>query len=252
MAPKPSTIATLKTVIDRDCLDILRNIDIEADPGQTDAAPRKDPDKIIEALDKHFKPLKNTVYERYKFNTCEQAQGESIEVYVERMSKLVSTCDYGALKDEMLRDQIVLGVRDNKVAMRLLKQKNLTLQLQAALEECKASETTNKQLKAMQSNGSETVHYAKTRPRRSQDENCLRASLDRYNVVHSSGKNFNKAVEMTPWKPWKGKTNFVGKSNIDKYFDCFPEAGKGHPAFADKEIPGEVTIDTRIFNIAID
>ncbi|KAI8487188.1 hypothetical protein Bbelb_349860 [Branchiostoma belcheri] len=29
------------------------------------------------------------------------------------------------------------------------------------------------------------------------------------------------------------------------------EAGKRHPAFADKEIPGEVTIDTRVFNIAI-
>ncbi|KAI8517525.1 hypothetical protein Bbelb_035420 [Branchiostoma belcheri] len=29
------------------------------------------------------------------------------------------------------------------------------------------------------------------------------------------------------------------------------QAGKGHPAFADKEIPGEVTIDTRVFNIAI-
>ncbi|KAI8488945.1 hypothetical protein Bbelb_334630, partial [Branchiostoma belcheri] len=27
--------------------------------------------------------------------------------------------------------------------------------------------------------------------------NCLRASLDRYNVVESSGKNFNKAVEMS-------------------------------------------------------
>ncbi|XP_019614003.1 PREDICTED: uncharacterized protein K02A2.6-like [Branchiostoma belcheri] len=52
--------------------------------------------------------------------------------------------------------------------MRLLKQKNLTLQ--AALEECKASETTNKQLKAMQSNGAETVHYAKTRPSRSQGQ----------------------------------------------------------------------------------
>ncbi|KAI8490629.1 hypothetical protein Bbelb_318970 [Branchiostoma belcheri] len=80
------------------------NIDIEADPGQPDAAPRKGPDKIIKALDKHFKPLKNTVYERYNFNTCEQAQGESIEAYVERLRTLVPTCDCGALKDEMQRD----------------------------------------------------------------------------------------------------------------------------------------------------
>ncbi|KAI8493812.1 hypothetical protein Bbelb_281590 [Branchiostoma belcheri] len=166
--PKEIRVATLKTVIGRDCLDILRNLDIPADPNQPNVDPRQDPDKIIEALDKHFKPLKNTVYERYKFNTCEQAQGESIETYVARLRKLVSTCEYGALKDEMLRDRIVLGVRDNKVRMRLLKQKNLTLQ--AALEECKASETTNKQLKAMQSNGAETVHYAKTRPSRSQGQ----------------------------------------------------------------------------------
>ncbi|XP_035690003.1 uncharacterized protein K02A2.6-like [Branchiostoma floridae] len=162
--PKEIRVATLKTVIGRDCLDILRNLDIPADPGQPDADPRQDPDKIIDALDKHFKPLKNTVYERYKFNTCEQAPGESIEVYVARLRKLVSTCEYGALKEEMLRDRIVLGICDNKVRMRLLKQKNLTLQ--AALEECKTSETTNKQIKAMQT--AETVHYAKTKPNPSQ------------------------------------------------------------------------------------
>ncbi|KAI8487239.1 hypothetical protein Bbelb_350370 [Branchiostoma belcheri] len=82
------------------CTESVNNMNVQA--YQPDAAPRKGPDKIIKALDKHFKPLKNTVYERYKFTTCEQAQGESIEAYVERLRKLVSTCDCGALKDEML------------------------------------------------------------------------------------------------------------------------------------------------------
>ncbi|KAI8506116.1 hypothetical protein Bbelb_164690 [Branchiostoma belcheri] len=154
---KPNKIraATLKTVMGRECLDILKNLDIPPDTANPDADPREDPAKIIEALDKHFKPLRNTVYERYKFNTCEQAQGEKIETYVARLRKLISTCDYGELKDEMLRDRIVLGIRDNKVRTRLLKKKNLTLQ--DALDECKTNETTSRQIKVIE-NG-ETVNY---------------------------------------------------------------------------------------------
>ncbi|CAH1252898.1 Hypp1033 [Branchiostoma lanceolatum] len=154
--------ATLKTVMGRDCLDILKNLDIPPDPDDADANPLEDPAKIITALDKHFKPLRNTVYERYKFNKCDQAAGEKIEAYVARLRKLISTCDYGDLKDQMLRDRIVLGIRDSKVRMKLLKQRNLTLQ--AAIDDCKTSETTNQHMKAIQNSTEtdhDTVHYAR-------------------------------------------------------------------------------------------
>ncbi|CAH1233393.1 RTL1 [Branchiostoma lanceolatum] len=154
--------ATLKTVMGRDCLDILKNLDIPPDPDDADANPLEDPAKIITALDKHFKPLRNTVYERYKFNKCDKAAGEKIEAYVARLRKLISTCDYGDLKDQMLRDRIVLGIRDSKVRMKLLKQRNLTLQ--AAIDDCKTSETTNQHMKAIQNSTEtdhDTVHYAR-------------------------------------------------------------------------------------------
>ena len=39
-------------------------------------------------------------------------EGESAEPYITALCSLVETCEYGALKEEMLRDRIVVGIRD--------------------------------------------------------------------------------------------------------------------------------------------
>jgi hypothetical protein len=42
--------------------------------------------------------------------------------------ELVETCEYGMLKEEMLRDRIVVGIRDHKLSERLQMDTNLTLE----------------------------------------------------------------------------------------------------------------------------
>ena len=40
---------------------------------------------------------------------------------------LAETCDFGALKDQLIRDRIVCGVRDNAVRRKLLQESKLPL-----------------------------------------------------------------------------------------------------------------------------
>lgn len=52
------------------------------------------------------------IYERAKFNHRDQREGESVEQYISSLYKLVESCKYGELKDETLRDRIVVEIRD--------------------------------------------------------------------------------------------------------------------------------------------
>ena len=57
------------------------------------------------------------------------------------------SCKYGALTDEMIRDRIVIGVRDKDSKLRLLKEDELDLN--KALSICRSNEAASKQLKFM-------------------------------------------------------------------------------------------------------
>lgn len=60
----------------------------------------------------HFAITKNLIYERAIFNKRKQEKGESIELYIADVHRLAETCEFGALKSDMIRDRIVVGLQD--------------------------------------------------------------------------------------------------------------------------------------------
>ena len=69
----------------------------------------------LDGLEAHFKPQRNVVYERYVFNSCVQIVEESVDVYVNRLRKIASSCEFGALTNKLIRDQPVIGVKDREI-----------------------------------------------------------------------------------------------------------------------------------------
>ena len=53
---------TLRSVMGKDCLRIYHHLDISAEDNQ-------DMKKSLDALESHFKPTKNVIYDRYVFNS---------------------------------------------------------------------------------------------------------------------------------------------------------------------------------------
>ena len=93
------------------------------DPEDTDTV-----NEIILKLDEHILGQTNEKCERYKFNARRQMCEEVIDAYVAALKILQKTCTfYDCLKDSLLRDRIVLGVRDNGVRKRLLQERSLDL-----------------------------------------------------------------------------------------------------------------------------
>lgn len=81
---------------------------------------------VIDKFESYCNPIKNLVYEHFKFFKRCQLEHESISEYVTALRQLASTCEF-LEKDILIRDRIVLGIRDRRIQEKLLETPNLSL-----------------------------------------------------------------------------------------------------------------------------
>ena len=130
-------------------------------------------------------PRKNVTWERHVFNTRFQCEYKTVDQYVTDLKKKAQTCEFQDLKDSLIRDKIVCGIRCDKIQSRLLKEPDLNLQ--KAIDICRANEAKSAQLKSFisttaDSTTDEVVGIHRIR--------CDRQSCDRCGTVHNK-----------PWVP---------------------------------------------------
>ena len=123
-----------------------------------DEEDKKNIDKVLEKFTEYCNPRKNTVYERYKFNSREQQGDEPVDRWVKDLRTIAVNCEYGDQEDSLIRDRIVFGVRDEKTKERMLRETDLPLN--KSLDICRAAESTKAQMREMTrtSNDSTNVH----------------------------------------------------------------------------------------------
>lgn len=61
-------------------------------------------DVILKKFNEYCIAKKNLVFECFVFNSRQQKDGESFELFVKDLRQLVKSCDYGAAEDSILRD----------------------------------------------------------------------------------------------------------------------------------------------------
>ena len=81
--------------------------------------------KILELWESYCLGKTNIIYERCRFNNRNQDAGESIDTYASSLRSLSDTCNFGTLKEEMIRDRIVCGVRDRSLRRNYCKYRKL-------------------------------------------------------------------------------------------------------------------------------
>ena len=116
--------------------------------------------KIIEKFDQYTIGELNETFERYNYNSRNQEENESIEAYVTALRTLAKTCNFcDCMRDSILCDRIVLGIRDKHTRQRLLQERKLDLK--KCIDICRSTEATNSQLKTISAAQSEDVHGVK-------------------------------------------------------------------------------------------
>lgn len=139
--------ATLLTCIGSDALDVYDGLDFES------VEQKNDIDVVLQKLQSYCIGETNEIYERYKFNKRDQELNESLDAYVTAVRTLAKTCNFGTLEDSLIRDRIVIGVKDNQARKKLLQVSKLTLK--GCIDICRSYETTSQQLKEI---NQEEVH----------------------------------------------------------------------------------------------
>ena len=99
-----------------------------------------DPEVLMRKFEDYCNPKRNITYERHLFNTRGQGANETIDAYVTELRLQAKNCEFGALCNELTRDRIVVGIRDDSVRSRLLREPDLNLQ--KAVDICRAAEQT--------------------------------------------------------------------------------------------------------------
>ena len=135
---KAKRTAIFLTCLSNDAYDVFESL-------QLDEEDSRDIEKVIQAFDTYCIGEINVTYERYVLNKRIQEENENFDAYLTAIRGLIKTCEYGNLEESILRDRIVIGIRDDGTRKKLLQMRKLTLG--SAVDLCRASEVACKQLR---------------------------------------------------------------------------------------------------------
>nr|CAI5844124.1 unnamed protein product [Callosobruchus analis] len=81
---------------------------------------------VLQKFDAYCNPIKNLVYEHFKFFNRKRLPNETEDQFITALRHLASTCEFKE-NDLMIRDRIVIGIKNSRIQERLLQEANLTL-----------------------------------------------------------------------------------------------------------------------------
>lgn len=99
--------------------------------------------EVLKAFEDYIKPRMNVVVERHKFFTTTQKEGESFDNFFNCLRKLAKNCEFGEQENSLIRDRIIIAIKDTTVQQRLLRENNINLD--RAVDMCRLAELSKLQ-----------------------------------------------------------------------------------------------------------
>ena len=79
-------------------------------------------------FDGYFVKRRNIIFEKTKFNQRTQEPSKPVDNFIMALHFLAEHYSYGELREQMIRDRIVVGIQDVSLSEKLQLQSNLTLE----------------------------------------------------------------------------------------------------------------------------
>ena len=103
---------------------------------------------VMNKLKKHCIGEVNEIYERYCFNKRDKLPTESVDNFVAELKTLAKTCNFcECLRNSLIRDRIVLGIKNKQTTKKLLRTRELTLN--NCIDICRSEEVTDMRMKSL-------------------------------------------------------------------------------------------------------
>lgn len=110
-------------------------------------------DELLKEFDTHFLPKRVTAMESFKFHNMVQDLDQNIDQYLTELKKQAQLCQFicenpnckQSFENRMIRDRLIIGIKDKESQLRLLREKDLTVN--KVIEYCKSIELSKENMK---------------------------------------------------------------------------------------------------------
>ena len=109
---------------------------------------------ILDKVTEFLQPRQNVAFDRFEFWGCVQGQDETIDSWLTRLRTRSENCEFGDLRNTMIRDQMIAGCRSPVLRKQLLREENPTLE--NVLKTARAVEIAARQASQMVAVGDST------------------------------------------------------------------------------------------------
>src|SRR5277367_2784357 len=121
--PAPFRKALLLRTVGKKLRDIIANFKYDAaiQNGQETV------ENIFEKIAEYYKPYKNLTQATAVFNSMVQGEHQTWDDYVTQVTRQAEQCEFGEVRDRMIGDRLIIGIRDLTLQERMLRCGNVTL-----------------------------------------------------------------------------------------------------------------------------
>ena len=118
------------------------------------------PDIIIDKFDEYVLGATKEFFERFIFNRRNQ-ESETFDQYYSALRNLEKSCGFcDCMREKLIMDRIILGIKNEKTREKLISQAKLDLQ--KTIDICRAMEAAGAQMKAMNLKSNDEIHAVKS------------------------------------------------------------------------------------------
>ena len=131
---------------------------------------------VMAKMEKHCIGEVNEIYERYCFNKRDKLSTETVDNFVAELKTLAKTCNFcDCLRDSLIRDRIVLGIKNEQTTKKLLRMRDLTLN--KCIDVCRSEEVTAMQMKSL-AEPVDSVNQVKSKKTKPDKPSDVKSSLE--------------------------------------------------------------------------
>ena len=152
-------------------------------PENEGSDPSQSYEIVLDKFEHYFIPRRNIIHERAQFHQTVQNTSESVEHYVRKLFELANHCSFEN-KDDNIRDQLVIGLRDKVLSRKLQLEHDLTLH--KAVSIARTYETVTNQMHHQREQSSTSVSAVNVnalRPGRARPQRNFQSQRGKYNTT---------------------------------------------------------------------
>ena len=128
---------------------------------------KKNITNILKKFNEYVEPQINQIFEICMFYRRYQQEHESFERYVNNIKTMSKRCDFTNITvDEIIRDKIINGMRNNNLRKSLITRSNLTCEM--LIKICRAEDISQEQSTTLKTK--ETINYINSKPKKHYQE----------------------------------------------------------------------------------